>query len=163
MFPIFDTNLWFSSIHCEPTHQSLCPLPSKKWKQLRTIEVTIPQGFSKLWLSLAGSFLLFYFLLHPGRWPHSTLWYCNKSVHKDAFWQLYYRCPLIFSQIWNVQKRWICGAKLLRNLYNLSPHGLYMDYYLHTQCWDYFTPACVHDSSTGTPTSAHWSKSYKYN
>ena len=104
MFPIFDTNLWFSSIHCEPTHQSLCPLPSKKWKQLRTIEVTIPQGFSKLWLSLAGSFLLFYFLLHPGRWPHSTLWYCNKSVHKDAFWQLYYRCPLILSQIWDVQK-----------------------------------------------------------
>ena len=101
MFPIFDTNL---SIHCEPTHQSLCPLPSKKWKQLRTIEVTIPQGFSKLWLSLARSFLLFYFLLHPGRWPHSTLWYCNKSVHKDAFWQLYYRCPLILRQIWDVQK-----------------------------------------------------------
>ena len=123
MFPIFDTNLWFSSIHCEPTHQSLCPLPSKKWKQLRTIEVTIPQGFSKLWLSLAGSFLLFYFLLHPGRWPHSTLWYCNKSVHKDAFWQLYYRCPLILSQIWDVQKRWICGVKLLRNL--ISHHGVY--------------------------------------
>ena len=101
MFPIFDTNL---SIHCEPTHQSLCPLPSKKWKQLRTIEVTIPQGFSKLWLSLARSFLLFYFLLHPGRWPHSTLWYCNKSVHKDAFWQLYYRWPLILRQIWDVQK-----------------------------------------------------------
>ena len=27
---------------------------------------------------------------------------------------------------------------------NLSPRGLYMDYYLHTQCWDYFTPATVH-------------------
>ena len=114
MFPIFDTNLWFSSIHCEPTHQSLCPLPSKKWKQLRTIQVTIPQGFSKLWLSLAGSFLLFYFLLHPGRWPHSTLWYCNKSVHKDAFWQLYYRCPLILSQIWDVQK--LCFKS--QNLYS---------------------------------------------
>ena len=145
MFPIIDINLWFSSIHCEPTHQSLCPLPSKKWKQLRTIEVTIPQGFSKLWLSLAGSFLLFYFLLHPGRWPHSTLWYCNKSVHKDAFWQLYYRCPLILSQIWDMRrtKKMNLWRKIVAKL-NLSPRGLYMDYYLHTQCWDYFTPATVH-------------------
>ena len=49
---------------------------------------------------------------------------------------------------------------------HFSPCGLHMDYFSHTECWDQFTPACVHGSymflRTGTPTSARWCESCKY-